>query len=297
MQEVARAMSRSSLNDMRCNYCGWDENSPGQVTCSRCGSPLQSGGEHVYTTYNSPTPYQGGEAKKTRVFHGMPQSSDQQYSESTPPRPTVIQHEGMGGMSSHQPITCPDCDYELRDDYDYCPRCGKVLREQDSLQQVKARGVNRLVLEPNVCEKCGKEVPAEFRYCPYCGGRIELKTIPVGRKHKKVEKPQPHFKLTTIYEDDEQQENLVHEFEGEQVFLNRDNTDPQNPTITSKNQALISYEDGCWMIENRSELASTFVAASHKIILQPGDIIMLGDRCFTFEPEQVKDSEQKSEEE
>ena len=69
--------------------------------------------------------------------------------------------------------------------------------------------------------------------------------------------------------------------EGEAV-LTRDNTEPGNPSITSKEQALVTFSDGHWYIENRSEQSTTFVLANKKIELHDGDIILLGNRMFEF---------------
>ena len=72
-------------------------------------------------------------------------------------------------------------------------------------------------------------------------------------------------------------------FEENNVILNRDNTDPKNPTITSDQQANIEYKDGVWNIEDKSKLQTTFVQASHKIALHGGDLILLGNQLYRFE--------------
>ena len=212
---------------------------------------------------------------------------------------------------------CPDCGYDLKDGYDYCPRCGMVLYVPVTPEPVKPEPVvpepvtqepvvqepvvpepvvpepaitpkanpwHELMLQPNTCDKCGKEVPSDYQFCPFCGERVVQKTIPVNRRRtKEVEIPKPRFTLTMMAEEHEEQEPMTHDYEGDEVVLNRANTDPNNRTITSKEQAHLTFEEGHWYIENRSELESTFVAASHKIELQPGDIVMMGDRCFRFD--------------
>lgn len=72
------------------------------------------------------------------------------------------------------------------------------------------------------------------------------------------------------------------DLEDGEVVLTRDNTEPGNPSITSKAQALVSHSDGHWYIENRSEQNTTFVLARNKIELHDGDIILLGNRMFEF---------------
>ena len=71
-----------------------------------------------------------------------------------------------------------------------------------------------------------------------------------------------------------------------EMVLTRDNTEPGNPSITSKEQAVVSHADGHWYIENRSEQNTTFVMARDKIELHNGDIILLGNRMFEFTEQQ-----------
>ena len=72
------------------------------------------------------------------------------------------------------------------------------------------------------------------------------------------------------------------EFSGESVVLNRSNTDEENMTITSKEQAVLIYENKKWYIQDKSEQKTTFVYTSDKIELKPGDVIVLGNRRFEF---------------
>lgn len=148
------------------------------------------------------------------------------------------------------------------------------------------------------CDNCGEELSAAFRFCPKCGTEIRQKTLHGFRHKKKKEEaednPQPtikrEFKLTIIPDEGEGIEPVVNHFEGAEVMLNRKNTEPDNRTITSKEQAVVFCEQGRWYIENRSEYDSTMILANRKMEIQDGDIIMLGDRRFKFESEE---SEQK----
>ena len=72
-------------------------------------------------------------------------------------------------------------------------------------------------------------------------------------------------------------------FSGEEIILNRDNTDEGNMTITSKEQAILTYENKKWYLQDRSEQKTTFVYTTEKIELKPGDIIVLGNRRFEFD--------------
>lgn len=141
------------------------------------------------------------------------------------------------------------------------------------------------------CENCGEEISATFQFCPKCGTEVRQRTLQ-GIHHKKKkeedeEVPKPtiksEFQLTIIPEEDENIEPVAIHFEGAEVMLNRKNTEPDNRTITSKEQAVVFSENGRWFIENRSEYDSTLILAKRKMEIQDGDIIMLGDRRFKFE--------------
>ena len=133
-----------------------------------------------------------------------------------------------------------------------------------------------------------------FRFCPKCGTEMRQRTLQ-GFRHKKrkeevEEVPQPtlimKFSLTIVPEDDESIEPVPNHFEGSEVMLNRKNTEPDNRTITSKEQAVVVNEGGKWYIENRSEYGSTLIFANRRMEIQSGDVIMLGDRRFKFESEE-----------
>ena len=66
------------------------------------------------------------------------------------------------------------------------------------------------------------------------------------------------------------------------MILNRDNTEQNNSSITSRQQAIVTRVDGHWYIEDRSEQKTTFVQAAKKVELHDGDIILLGNRLFEF---------------
>jgi len=71
-------------------------------------------------------------------------------------------------------------------------------------------------------------------------------------------------------------------YSGEAIILNRANTDSNNNSITSREQAIISHENGEWYIENRSDLQTTLIRVDRKFKLEDGDVIVLGNRMFEF---------------
>ena len=94
--------------------------------------------------------------------------------------------------------------------------------------------------------------------------------------------PEPGFVLSPIKRINEKKDLIDLEYEGKEVILTRDNTEADNGSITSHEQALLSYNNGKWSIEDKSEQGTTFVRASRKIELNNGDVILLGNRLFEF---------------
>ena len=65
-------------------------------------------------------------------------------------------------------------------------------------------------------------------------------------------------------------------------MLSRDKLDAENLTITSKTQAELTFQDGAWFIIDGSELETTFIQARRKMMLEDGDVILMGNRKFIF---------------
>lgn len=70
---------------------------------------------------------------------------------------------------------------------------------------------------------------------------------------------------------------------GDHTELNRQMIDPDNPTITSKVQAILTNKNGKWFIQNQSSQKTTFVFADEPVAVKSGDIILMGNRTFVFE--------------
>ena len=71
-------------------------------------------------------------------------------------------------------------------------------------------------------------------------------------------------------------------YSGDTIVLTRSNTDPNNNSITSKEQAVLTHDGNDWFIENKSEQETTFIKVSKKTKLTAGDVIILGNRLFEF---------------
>ena len=75
------------------------------------------------------------------------------------------------------------------------------------------------------------------------------------------------------------------ELQGDSIELKRDNLEPNNNTISQKSQAILVFEDGQWYIEDKSSYQTTYIHAAGKTPIKSGDIILMGNRRFTFTEE------------
>jgi rRNA maturation endonuclease Nob1 len=284
---------------MRCNNCGWD-NDPNSNVCSKCGHPLPVEEAGPYRGINVPN------YERDSVVTPRPTVLDS-HQVNPVPRPTRIANNPMPQDLQLKATVldtqkkCPHCGYPIMNEAASCPSCGLPISEQpmeqastespsvseETIHKTKSVEVAEYDIAETVkCEKCGTEVSIEFSFCPKCGERIHLPTVRSIRHKPKPapEPPKPHCRLTLIPEEDEQMDKIVcNDYEGASIILNRDNTEQDNRTITSKEQAELIFEDDKWYILNRSELGSTYLEVNRKLELQQDDIILLGDRRFKFE--------------
>lgn len=94
---------------------------------------------------------------------------------------------------------------------------------------------------------------------------------------------EPKFSLNPVQKVNEPAAPAALEFKGQEAILNRDNTDPDNLSITSRQQASIAHRNGKWVITDLSDQQTTFVhPAKTGQELHEGDVILLGNRLFVF---------------
>ncbi len=162
---------------------------------------------------------------------------------------------------------CPNCSYPLLRGMTVCPQCKYELRAEDF--PVVATEGNPSEQVANQAEERTNENVDKKTYNPYL--------------RPKYKKGGTGFLLTPVAQEGEELNLEKVSFTGNSVLLNRQNTEPDNNSITGKAQASVTYEDGQWFIEDRSSQRTTFVRASRKTGLKDGDVILLGNRMFVFE--------------
>lgn len=207
---------------------------------------------------------------------------------------------------------CEKCDHELQPDAAESPshvhdrpttrkpadgsvsNLKKTINENE-FKRLRERMNETVSEEKNMCPKCHLEL--EDGECPSCGytqsnpdDKQKTENKMNVNKNKETQRWDPktdvakgRFVLTPLSGKTRQPESDPIIFAGTEIELNRENTDSDNSTITSKTQAIVSYENGKWAISDESELRSTFVQAARKIELESGDLILLGNQLYRFD--------------
>ena len=173
--------------------------------------------------------------------------TDRRVSGEFNPKATVRESSLINNVNKEETQECPECGYPLENGE--CSACGYKAGEKEQPTHVHAAEDVRKTVRPS----------------------------------RKADSKKTGFNLVPISERTGTPEGNELHYEGDEIILNRDNTDPKNDTITSQEQAYITFEDGKWCIEDKSEYKTTFVQAAHKIELQEGDLILLGNQLYRFE--------------
>lgn len=253
----------------RCNNCGW-QNPDGASCCERCGSALNS-----QNSLNTDVSIQ--------------QNTYSQEA-SSPLRSTLreavafdgnVSSKNHDGNTENQNDICCNCGYSLSPVMNVCPQCGtpRTQRQGEHVQQSVNRSHQQAQIRNKQCPKCGADVQLNAKFCPSCGqpltmrGTINAWDNPQGNDFCSL-KPIPWSRENIEY--------APISYSGQKIILNRANTDPNNQSITSREQAVLTYDGKDWYIEDLSDQHSTMIRVSRKTKLQSGDIIALGNRLFEF---------------
>ncbi|MBD5239354.1 MAG: hypothetical protein HDS64_06240 [Bacteroidales bacterium] len=216
-------------------------------------------------------------------------------------------------------MRCKNCGWVNPDGQTQCEKCHAALSEaaaphspttpvSDRMKSTIAEGVifpDSAAAGPNrTCPRCGYPVSEGSAVCPNCNHELqsaptlEQPAVPAPQSAPRIQRagmgtvmsgpvagPQSGNRFCTLrpiaWEGEEVSYNPI-TYSGETIILNRANTDANNNSITSREQAILTFEDGEWFIENRSDLRTTFIRVNGKVKLTRGDIIVLGNREFEF---------------
>lgn len=253
---------------MRCNNCGW-QNPEGVSVCERCGSAFNQNNVGVDSSS---------------------QQNGYRQEVSSPLRSTLREAVAFGGNTSPESLVesterqnevCHNCGYSLSPAMNICPQCGTSRNQGhgERMQQKVSGGYQQSQSRNKQCPKCGADVLQSAKFCPSCGqpltmrGTVNAWDNPQGNDFCSL-KPMPWSRENTEY--------APISYSGQRIVLNRANTDPNNQSITSREQAVLTNDGKDWYIEDLSDQHSTMIRVSRKTKLQSGDIIALGNRLFEF---------------
>lgn len=269
---------------MRCKNCGWP-NKPGEFQCVKCGASLDAGVLE---------PSDGGYSPAVSDGRGYPDDSGL--------KKTVFEND-VFGPSAAAPVesapatgasVCPKCGYPLREGVGKCPNCNFISSGQGTMgyggqPQQNHAPTTPIQRRPTKMDAgdVAEDSPAQQPTQP--SGQQGVRHHASTQKFNGTINPymmnietEPLFVLKPLKRMNERNEPEAVELEGKEVILTRENTEPNNPSITSKEQALVRHENGKWFITDRSEQHTTFVCPSKPVELADGDIILLGNRLFEF---------------
>lgn len=306
---------------MRCKNCGWP-NKPGTTHCTKCNSPLTEGPAQPAAAPrpagfpDQPAPRPAA-PRQNEILGGTVFENDafpERQAPAAPARPAAPApaHAGapaeegtiMSGVSrGGQPTVCPKCGYPLRPDTDKCPNCRFQIKSAAAPETPAPAPARPVAPAPAPAPAPKPAAPAPAPAPKPAAPKEETiafqrqATVNAEQAFQNAGKfsgtvnplVQPiihEFKLTLVPRQKEVLAQPEVAFEGESVSLNREKVDPNNSTITSREQACISYEDGKWFIEDKSTFQTTFVRAGRKTELRNGDVILMGDRMFIFGSDQ-----------
>lgn len=243
---------------MRCRNCGW-ENPAGKQKCEKCNAPLSGSMIDDSDSF----------ARKDSIAESLrgtiPESGSGSLSQ-------------MGEATDNIPSNCTDCGYPVSTVMKVCPNCGKKLRDKAVVGVPEGK---------QKCSKCGELASVGAKYCSMCGNILSKDnphSKPFGGTVNTWEVPQQGTFCTLkpiAWRGEEISYHPV-SYSGTAISLNRANTDPNNNTITSKEQAVLIREGSSWFIEDRSEQHTTFIRVGKRMKLENGDVIVLGNRLFEF---------------
>ena len=256
----------SAAGGMMRHDCGYPL-LPGMQVCPKCHLPVAGAPTPPSPAPIPPTP---NDAKKTVVISNPAQQPVQQASGPKVTERFPLSNQGGSSAKVTERFPSPnqgESSAKATERFVY-PESEGTIRQPD--QGASAKKTERFV-SPG-----------------YQGGGVNKKTVNI---HQVKQAPpretqpvvNPHCSLRPLPRTgDTTTLPAKHDYNNAKVVLNRQNTDPENYSITSQQQAMLTFEDGKWYIEDKSAYKTTYIRVTQKTELHEGDIVAMGDREFEF---------------
>ncbi|MDE6648970.1 MAG: zinc ribbon domain-containing protein [Muribaculaceae bacterium] len=200
---------------MRCKNCGW-ENPDGLTKCEKCNGSLNE----ASSVHNPTTPV--SDRMRSTVSEG------------------VIFNDQISRVV---PKTCPQCGYPVSDTSTSCPNCNFELQAAPTAKQSQK------------CKACGSDIAPDAKFCSSCGAPVNKESA----QPRKIQRsnmgtvmggpivgPASVNTFCTLKPIAWQGEDVNYNpitYSGDTIILNRANTDANNHSITSREQAVLTCED------------------------------------------------------
>jgi len=217
--------------------------------------------------------------------------------QDAPPTPTYTSGP-IVPVAEPTTMPCVDatCGYPVRVGAAICPRCGtsQVVaasppgddpRLRQELDDARKRIANLEALLQQM--QTEKELPAiepptrhmevGFTINPFLAATVIEPPFPASPP------PVRKFRLTALQADGSTPTGEAHVYEGDETLLDRANLDPANLTISVGAHCKVYHNGDSWMVQDLSTHRATFRRLDEPTALEPGDVLLLGDRLYRFE--------------
>lgn len=258
---ILHGFDHFNWDNMRCTNCGWD-NSNNLMRCEKCNAPLNGSivegpvGD-MPTERNRSFQKNSQETLKGTIKGATPTTP--YWDDSSRVDQPSAEKSGGGDNALTQ---CPNCSATVIPGHLNCPHCQFTLKQD--INDVKKNSED--LTQATQVSQTKKSFSGTIR--PNWG------------------KSKYSFSLIPMKDGEEQAEQI--DFSEEIVILNRENLDPGNKTITSKEQAIIEVIDGKLKIKNKSVLKTTYVRleGEEAIDLKDGNVLLIGNKEFKVKLDQ-----------
>jgi hypothetical protein len=194
--------------------------------------------------------------------------SESQASQNDPV--TIVQPDRLAGASTIRGNLASDPYWDKPE----IPDQNKPLHAKESpadsfiCSSCKFHPLRVMPSSPNPCPNCGYNGINEG------GDKSSAKTVKINEVNVGSLKKTPRITLI------DQTSKKEISFEGETISINRDQIDPSNNSISSKEHIIFHYSSGKFFVEDKSSNQASFIQITEKAEVPDGTLIIIGDKMF-----------------